>query len=679
MTERHAHPARRPAASKPRQTARICKTDQFKLKRSRNHHGQPLDQFTTTHWKALATMAQTDAMETAKEVLRQIIKYRFWISIGVAALFAVIAYAVGSGPIREAAAKETSTIIGAEKEVQTYRSPSIPTPEYKPIVEEKTKVVSKDVTIAWQTLYERQAGLLTWPEGVQERFQTWGKKWPENVKPDKIELAIVDYIEAYPAYVNMVYKTFDPFDYETGEGVVVAPSEAELLLPVKFSQEHLPDMGKIWAAQERLWIQRTVLEVIAEVNKSAKKWDEAVIRQIISLDVGNSDAQDQRSIAKSETLEESKGIYPPGEEPVADASGGATTSTVSQPGGGRLGGAMGAAAARGAGGMMGGGMGMGMGGMGANTAPQSVFYVKSDSDKYKVLPLVVTVLIDQDRVQDFLIELENSRMSVQVKDFELMRPATRVAKPEKGDAGSSFAMMSGMMGGRMGGGMMGGMIGMGGMANQMEQQMQSMMQTQRAAMGSAGMNMMSMPGGGMSGQPAAKKKTGKDVRNTKRAEVRDKEGKALDKNTGPSLFDAFFDIVQVKVYGQARFFNAPPADAVADASSGDTATGAATAPADKAAKGGETQPKTPAQADAGEKAAAPPKAAADAVAPDAKDAADAKDASPAAKPAAPDAKSNPEKAKSTDDAEDADEPAKPANPPAPKTDPAKTKGSEAKP
>ena len=52
-------------------------------------------------------MAQADAMETAKEVLRQIIKYRFWISIGVAALFATIAYMVGAGPIQALAAKAT--------------------------------------------------------------------------------------------------------------------------------------------------------------------------------------------------------------------------------------------------------------------------------------------------------------------------------------------------------------------------------------------------------------------------------------------------------------------------------------------------------------------------------------------------------------------------------------------
>ena len=50
---------------------------------------------------------QQDAMETVKEVIRQIIKYRFWISVGVAALFGLIAYSVGSGPVRDQFKKES--------------------------------------------------------------------------------------------------------------------------------------------------------------------------------------------------------------------------------------------------------------------------------------------------------------------------------------------------------------------------------------------------------------------------------------------------------------------------------------------------------------------------------------------------------------------------------------------
>lgn len=69
---------------------------------------------------------------------------------------------------------------------------------------------------------------------------------------------------------------------------------------------------------------------------------------------------------------------------------------------------------------------------------------------------------------------------------------------------------------------------------------------------------------------------------------------------GPSLFDPYFDIVEVTVYGQARFFNPPPVDAATEPSLGETPA-AATAPAaapDAAPKGG---------LDASQKAADTPK------------------------------------------------------------------------
>ena len=115
---------------------------------------------------------------------------------------------------------------------------------------------------------------------------------------------MIDYIAAYTDYVDMVYKTFKPFDYETGEGIVVAAPKEGAASPVRFPTNKLPDLGKIWSAQERLWIQRTLLEVVAQVNKNAKDWDCAIIRQIEAIEVGNPIAQDQRSLAKGDQLEE---------------------------------------------------------------------------------------------------------------------------------------------------------------------------------------------------------------------------------------------------------------------------------------------------------------------------------------------------------------------------------------
>ena len=49
------------------------------------------------------------------------------------------------------------------------------------------------------------------------------------------------------------------------------------------------------------------------MNKNAKDWDTAIIREIETIEVGNPVAQDQRSLAKNEELQEATNILAPGE------------------------------------------------------------------------------------------------------------------------------------------------------------------------------------------------------------------------------------------------------------------------------------------------------------------------------------------------------------------------------
>ena len=187
-----------------------------------------------------------------------------------------------------------------------------PTEAYKPIVDEKTQIVTKDVNKAWKELYDRQAPLLTWPETVQERFRKWGRKWPENEDRGKVRLAIVDYIDAYPDYVDMVYKTFNPFDYETGKGIVAAPPKdaAAPAGPVLRREHAQPGQGLVGSGAAL--DPATVLEVIPQVNKNAKNWDSAIVKQIEVLEVGSQVAQDQRSIANERAAHQGRGHPRPG-------------------------------------------------------------------------------------------------------------------------------------------------------------------------------------------------------------------------------------------------------------------------------------------------------------------------------------------------------------------------------
>ncbi len=80
---------------------------------------------------------------------------------------------------------------------------------------------------------------------------------------------------------------------------------------------------------------------------------------------------------------------------------------------------------------------------------------------------------------------------------------------------------------------------------------------------------------GMGMGPAAATRKGIDKRSTNRGDQRKEETKAVETAKGPSLFDPYYDIVEVKVYGQARFYNPPPADAQIEPSPGETAANAA--------------------------------------------------------------------------------------------------------
>ena len=185
-------------------------------------------------------------------------------------------------------------------------------------------MVDADVNVSWQKLYERQAPLLDWPPEVEKPFKAWGDAWPKDVDPSQIQLVINEYVQVYPEYVKTVYSTFDPWDPETGKGLVVAPPEEMLLRPATaiMTPDTPPTLGQVQVAQKRLWIQRTLLDIIHNVNATAgaKDWDSAWIKKITALEVASPLAQDQVSVAKGQLLE-----IPP--EPTAPGAAPATPTT----------------------------------------------------------------------------------------------------------------------------------------------------------------------------------------------------------------------------------------------------------------------------------------------------------------------------------------------------------------
>ena len=71
-------------------------------------------------------------------------------------------------------------------------------------------------------------------------------------------------------------------------------------------------------------------------------------------------------------------------------------------------------------------------GAGPPARTETVYYIKDDSTQFKVLPVEMVVLIDQDHIQDFLVALENSPMTIQVMDFEMSKPRPASPSPRRG-------------------------------------------------------------------------------------------------------------------------------------------------------------------------------------------------------------------------------------------------------
>lgn len=537
-------------------------------------------------------------MDQVKEYLKIALQHRFWIAVGIAAILPIVGYFLASGSIAEEEQRLTSQVKAGIDAVKKFESNTRPVNQaYKPLVETETAALKKDVDTSWRKLYSRQAPLLTWPDAVADTFAAWGRKWPENTQASFVEQTIIDYVETFDDYVREVYESFSPFDPETGEGIVAAPPAEVLLRPPVFSIATPPSLGKVWAAQEKLWIQRSVLEVLGRLNEKAgaKDWQSAPLKQLLALEVANANAQDQKSLAKSVALVDADDVTNPSQPTAAAPAKAAGASDNMQ---------MMA--------MMGGGRGAGMmiGSGGASSTPEVVQYLSTDNkDQLSVAPIYLSVYVQQDAIPDLLVEFQNSPMDIQVLEVAVIKPAPfSVKKPVKGQTSSAGMMgMAGMMmgrgAGRMADMMAGGYAGGGDPSDMMRSMMRGTGNPGYGPPDTASM-MAGMMGRGRaaglgSGTTAATpKREGRSVQQENIAKreaalkAKQKEQGEAEEEAPPTQSDPYYDVVELRIYGQARFYKTPPPEAPSPSSSfGAPALGSAeTATNDAAAAEAGTAP-----------------------------------------------------------------------------------------
>jgi hypothetical protein len=444
-------------------------------------------------------------MDKLRIVLSVVKKYQFWVLGGTLVLISLVCWWLATAGLAAQFQTRQSKIEGAFK--SAIIQPNHPNENVIKNIKEQHEALKRGVFNAWTVLYEEQKEKNRFPvEALGEEFQ---KKF-ENLKFPKEELDR-PYRETYQNYIKRhlpkLRARIDarrpkeekeetpaggghpagrdaPPGAGLGAGGPMAGGAARAAgggfggevewvgvvdwdengdyarLVSRFDWQEAPSTLAVLLAQEDLWVYEALLQVIRNTNEGATNQANAAVKRIESLDIGRDAAAAWRD---SEAAVISS-------KPGAGAMTGGPDAAMGQPGmmpggGGMLPG--GGGMMPGGGGMMPGAGGMGAGGAATGSADSALVgyryvdnnwqplaateaeypYAKHPYAEFKMMPIRMSLIMDQRRLPRFLVECGNSNMPIEVRRVRILKTQVApqdLASPAAGAAGGG--MLPGGMG-----------------------------------------------------------------------------------------------------------------------------------------------------------------------------------------------------------------------------------------
>ena len=263
-------------------------------------------------------------MGQLKEQFAVVMRYGFWIGIGFSVLVSLVVWYLATSSLvdeRESQKQKINSaftsVTSLQGELSTHPNPSSHE-VMEEMIEERTEVVLQ----AWKDMYERQRGLLTWPESLQQDFI---REYEDLIPIEKyIDFPPTDsqkketyLLSRYGTYIGRVLP--DIAKYARAEWVAIfdpnrtTPTRKELdqraisgreNRPLvewsEGSQQNLlndlfpwrtkpyPSTLEVYYSQENLWILKQLLQIIDTVNKDANEPFEARVHEIKAIKIGRS-------------------------------------------------------------------------------------------------------------------------------------------------------------------------------------------------------------------------------------------------------------------------------------------------------------------------------------------------------------------------------------------------------
>lgn len=376
--------------------------------------------------------------------LQPVIKHRFWILVALVPPLCIFAYYSANGAMKQATADRITALDGVISAIPpgTGANPTwtdadkgglaVINAEYK-------SAVDVELVRVWEEQQER----MTWPRSMQRYV-------PAEYLGEFPQEAGFTYKDEYADLIAAVHASAEPITPDArGKGFSGKVWLDQKLIPRHQFGNLSVESKKIWEAQEDLWYLQLLFDAIRNVNRSSENAAKAAIRKVYKIDLvggtgestvkatgsqsGESGAMplmhaaempmmdmqpfpsgDQGGTGRTAALAPPRVGFSPAEEFGSDVQQ-SSSQTSSSPSGPPS-------------------PDMMMGNAAGAANKERIRYIKLDENaKFRERGFYLSVLIDQKRIADFLVELSNADWPIRIVRFHVG------PSPEK--PGSTSGMM----------------------------------------------------------------------------------------------------------------------------------------------------------------------------------------------------------------------------------------------
>jgi hypothetical protein len=206
--------------------------------------------------------------------LAPILKQKFWILLGVSLVTILVGWWMSTATL---ATTITARLADIDKASKRLSPGDVPSKDYA----EKLSLINieqeKQVDAAVDHLWTFQKSRMSWPANLAKFANAAGYRGEFD------PLARDLHRQSFPRAVKKTWQTINPFDPESGTGMVDFPLSK---MPVRYWTGDIPPSSQeMWDAQEDLWLLESIFETISHLNggKQATSRLDASIHMLQSI------------------------------------------------------------------------------------------------------------------------------------------------------------------------------------------------------------------------------------------------------------------------------------------------------------------------------------------------------------------------------------------------------------